>query len=267
MTEAINSHPTESGATVPVPEILKTLHTHTVVMPYSSNLKDSEPRRGESRLSFYSAFALNSAYELYKNGQTRKLILCGETTFGHGKKSTTDLMKDALLGLGVPDEDVIILGVPNLDNIPNLDNTALQIKAVAEYQKSKDLQNETFLVVNWQFHQERVRNHIQGFGLNAETVTAEELHKYFMPSFDLEELKRVLPEEFEKREKTPRRISRFDKRGFVPRLLAMLRGPSVTDIQKDYSSLDKSAMTGRQRPSLRLLNTTGRKRLKEIKET
>ena len=182
----------------------------------------------------------------------KKLILCGETTFGEERSTTSELMKDALLRLGVPESDIIIL------NKPKLDNTAVQIKAVAEYQRENSLEDQQFLVIDWGFHDERIKNHIRGFGLNAETVQAEDVHKYFEPDFNLERLEEVLPEEFEKREKKVRRISRFDKRGLIPRLLLIMgRGASVTDIRKVKSE---------KGTHLELEDTTGKRKLEEYQD-
>ena len=217
------------------------------------NLKELGNRAGENRLTFFSAFNLNASYELYKAGHVKKLILCGETTFGEERSTTNELMREALLRLGVTEEDIIIL------NKPKLDNTAVQIKAVAQYQKKNGLLDSQFLVIDWRFHDERIKNHIKGFGLNAETVQAEDVHKYFEPGFNLKRLEEVLPEEFEEREEKVRRISRFDKRGLIPRLLLIMgRGGSVTDIKKVK---DEEGRT-----HLELEDTTGKKKLKEYKD-
>lgn len=237
----------------PLPEVLNRPHTYGVVTPYAQNLKEIGDRAGENRLTFFSAFDLNASFELYKAGHVKKLILCGETTFGEERSTTSELMKDALLRLGVPEEDIIVL-----DN-PKLDNTAVQIKAVAEYQKENGLSDQQFLVIDWRFHDERIKNHIKGFGLNAETVQSEDLHKYFEPDFDLERLEEVLPKEFEERETKVRKISRFDKRGLIPRLLLIMgRGGSVTDIKRVKDDTGNS--------HLELEDTTGKKKLQEYKD-
>ncbi len=236
-----------------LPEALKHPHTYGVVMPYAQNLKELGDQAGENRLTFYSAFNLNSSYELYKAGHVKKLILCGETTFGEERSTTSDLMKEALLRLGVPEEDIIVL------NKPKLDNSAVQIKAVADYQKENGLGDQQFLVIDWRFHDERIKNHIKGFGLNAETVQAEDVHKYLEPGFNLKRLEEILPEEFEEREEKVRKISRFDKRGLIPRLLLIMgRGGSVTDIKKVK---DEEGST-----HLGLEDTTGKKKLQEYKD-
>lgn len=232
-----------------VPEALKTHHAYGVVMPYSSTLDSS----GNPKLSFYSAFALHTLSHLYKKGYIEHVILCGEATFGKKIKTTSDLMRERLLRLGVTEDDILIISAQKT----NLDNTPLQIKALSNFQRENRLQNEQFLVVAWEFHEERVKNHIKGFGLNAITVSAEKVHKYFIPAFNLASLKEILPEEFEEREKWLRFLSRLDKTGLVPRLLSLVRGASVTDITK--------IRDGSGNLSLRLENTTGRRKMQAEK--
>lgn len=233
-----------------IPEALRTHHTYGVSMPYSSTLDSS----GNPRLSFYSAFALHTLSHLYKEGNIKHIILCGEATFGKNYKTTSDLMKEGLLCLGVAENDIFIISAKET----NLDNTPLQIKALSEFQEKNRLRNEQFLIVAWKFHEKRVENHIKAFGLNAITVSAEEVQKYFVPAFNLTELRKILPEEFEKREKWLRLLSRLDKTGLIPRLLSLMRGARVTDITK--------IRDGWGNLFLKSEDTTGRKRMKTRKQ-
>lgn len=233
---------------------------HAVVMPYSQNLKEHGPNAGENRLSFYSAFALNAGLDLYKDGLVSKLVLCGETTFGEDRSTTSDLMKDALLRLGVPEDDIFVIEKPNLDN------TAAQVKAISEFRKENDMEHEPLLIVGWDFHNQRLGNHMRGFGLRGHEaasglVVAERVHKHHRPSFNLDKMYEVLPvDEFEAREKTVRKISKFDRRGLIPRLiLALGRGGSVTDIKRVQ---DENGQT-----HLVLENTTGKKKLEQLQST
>ena len=94
----------------PLPEVLPNKHTYGVVIPYSSNLREQEKSagvdfegktaKGDARLSFYSAAALNTALEMYRDGKFDKIILLSDATFGEERKSTGLLMKEALLRLG-----------------------------------------------------------------------------------------------------------------------------------------------------------------------
>jgi hypothetical protein len=252
---------TERAAEVPQqptpPEILRRPHTYGVVIPYSSNLQEHGDTSKE-RLSFYSAFALNAAIEMYEDRRFAKFVLLSDATFGEEKKSTGLLMKEALLRPSptptltrrpIRETDIVLLDALHLNNTP------AQIKALAEYQQQNGLQSELFLLIDWGFHDERIRSYMQEFGLNADTITVEEAHRYHNPSFQLEELQRILPEEFEEREKKLRLLARYDKRGFTSRLLKMMSGPVVTDIKK-VSGSDRLGFD----------NTSGKEKLRQLEE-
>lgn len=101
----------------PLPEVLRNKHTYGVVIPYSSNLREQEKSagvdfegktaKGDARLSFYSAAALNTALEMYRDGKFDKIILLSDATFGEERKSTGLLMKEALLRLGSEERENI----------------------------------------------------------------------------------------------------------------------------------------------------------------
>lgn len=219
---------------------------YTVVMPYSQNLSKS----GEQHLSFFSAFIVNVAAELYNNRYTKKLILCGERPFGKERKSVGDLMEEALLRLGVPQEDII--------NLPgSQDNTVYQVQEPARYQRDKGLENEKFQVLLWAFHEERVRNHMRGIGLYGETVIAEDIHRYFNPRFDDEKLQSLpFMDGMRERENPLRVLSRYDRAGLIPRIVTHFRGGTVVDIAKNRDENGEL--------SVKFMNVRGNKRLKEF---
>jgi len=148
-----------------LPPVLHNPHDYIVIMPYSANLKTHEPSNtnpnakvvpaGQPRLSFFSSFAVNAALEMYEDqnlphdetqpGQKPKFILCGEATFGDGHQTTNDLMREALERHGVPASDIIGMQADHLEN------TAYQIEAVAKWQRDQNLQDDKFLVLDWQF--------------------------------------------------------------------------------------------------------------------
>ncbi|MEK9176223.1 MAG: hypothetical protein AAB520_02145, partial [Patescibacteria group bacterium] len=71
------------------PEVLSEHYKYLVVDPYSVNIKtpeiDSSGNRphqfGEARLSFYSAFVINTAYNLWLEGKTDKIVLFSDASF------------------------------------------------------------------------------------------------------------------------------------------------------------------------------------------
>lgn len=113
-----------------------------------------------------------------------------------------------------------------------LNNTPAQIKELTKYLLRNNLRAEVFVLINWGFHDERIRKYMQGFGIKVDTVTVEEAHKYYRPGFQSEKLQQVLPKAFEEREKKLRLLAHLDRRGLIPRLLKRFTGSEVTDIQK-----------------------------------
>lgn len=245
---------------------LENLHhqyIYGVVIPYSSNLRDPKSfSTGIERLSFYSAFALNASIEMYNNNVFQKFILLSDATFGEERKSTGLLMKEALLRAPtvrrIREEDIILLGANHLNN------TAAQIKELTTYLFQNELPFEQFLVLCWQFHKNRICKHMKGFDIKLDIVSVEEAHEYYNSNFHAQELYRILPEVFEKREKTLRRLADFDKRGFIPRLFKRFTGPVVTDIQKLQSSY-KISLAGKK-VHLGFDNLSGKKKLKQLKK-
>lgn len=243
-------------------EVLQRPHKYTVLMPYSQNIGTN----GEQRLSTFSAFVVNAGVELYKNGATQKLVLCGESTFGKDYKSTNDLQREALIRMGVKEEDIIEMS-------GNLDNTPFQIEAVAKFQKDNGLSDESFLLLDWPFHEPRINNYMKGYGLNAETISAEAVHKHFRPKFDRETMYDALPmEDFEIREKGPgslfaRQLSEVDRIGLVHKAITTIRGGSVTDVQKDPTDTYIYPKTGKRKPRQRLINISGKQRIIEVNQT
>lgn len=234
-------------------------HTYGVVIPYSSNLrKFGETVTGEARLSFYSSFALNVALELYEDGKFDKFVLVSDATFGGEKKSTGLLMKEALLRARTV-RPIYEASITLLDGV-SLNNTPAQIKALTAYQRKNSFQCKPFLLIDWRFHDERIRHYMRGFGLNADTISVETAHQYYNPKFQLEKLQKVLPKAFDRREKKLRMLARIDKRGFIPRFLKRLTGPVVTDIKK-ISGADKTSPQGKAF-HLELETTTGKAKLR-----
>lgn len=218
------------------PEALKKHYTTGVIMPYSSDL---HPKTGEPDLSIFSKFAVIAAYKGYQNGVFDKFFLCGEQTFGPDKKSTTDLMQEMLIRLGVPQEDIQLL--PETEN---LDNTAYQIKALAQYQK--DNPDSSFLIIDYDFHNSRIKNHISGFGLEADTVTVQDLFEHYFKKSNLRKFDDIF-EEFEKRERWSRRLSTIDRKGLIPRSITGIIGASVTNVEMRKNGLEFVSTTAKKR--------------------
>jgi hypothetical protein len=189
--------------------------------------------------------------------------LCGEDTFGIERykstgrrkfESTTSLQAKLLSGYCKQDPERI-----HQIEVPNMNNTAQQIREVARLQRSEERskgKNIKYLVVTWGFHEDRVRSHMEGYGLKGQLITVEEILRYFKlsPNFNLDTLLKALPmSSFEDRERLPRLIARYDKLGIVPILMTWIRGASVTDIEHTKDN------------GVQFLDTTGKKRLQSIR--
>lgn len=218
-----------------------------VILPYSSNLKSRGRNIGGARLSFFSSFIVGVAAKLYKRGLAKNLVLCGESTFVKDQRVTTMLMYDALVRLGVSPRHIHIVEGNNLNNTP------LQAKALAKFQRARGLRQTEFTVLMWSFHRTRAEMHFKAHGFKASTESAEILLRSLEPKFRFDRLIRVLPP-FEREPKLAA-ITKFDGRGYFLRLLTFFRGASVTDIEK-VGLIDGDFL-------LRLTDTTGPKRLRE----
>lgn len=221
-----------------------------VVLPYSSNLKSRGRNIGAARLSFFSSFIIGVAVKLYKNGLAKNLVLCGESTFVRDQRVTTMLAYDAMVRLGVPPNHI------HMADGNNLNNTPLQAKALAKFQRDRGLSDVKFWVLAWDFHRRRAEMHFRAHSFNAETVSAESVLWSLDRNFHRTELRVRLP--VFAREPKLITITKLDGRGYFLRLLTFIRGASVTDIERT----DQVYVTNG--PILRLTDTTGRKRLKEM---
>lgn len=231
------------------PEALKRHYAIGVIIPYSS---DIHPKTKEPDLSLFSKIALSAAFECYQDGVFDKFLLCGEQTFGPDKKSTSDLMREKLMKLGVPEENIQLLSKTD-----NLNNTVYQIKALAQYQQVNP--DSSLLIIDYNFHDPRIKNHMEGFGLVAKTISVQEVAKYY---WEKEPNKPYLRKfdgifnAFEARERMLRFISRGDRKGIVPRFLNQMHGASVNNIEV--------TKTEEGQKELRFVNTTAKKRQRQM---
>lgn len=229
-------------------EILRRQYSSIVIVPYSSNLFERGVKAGEAHLSLFSALATVAAAQLYKNGTFQNILLCGESTFGEGKKTTTDLMTQKLIQLGIV-KDVI----QPVDS-RNLNNTAFQMEALAKKQEEDG--TGPYLLVDWRFHDKRVQKHARAYGLQTDTVSVEDTLSYFYPHFNPEKYKQLL-ESFDKRERSIIIRLLSGDRGTALKWITRFRGGSITDVKVVKNQEGKN--------TLELENTTGKKKLRQPK--
>lgn len=258
MTEQLETSPISPSE---VSEILKGHYKYLVVDPYAINLIDQGPRKGQSRLSFYSAFIVNAAHELMTTGRVDNIILSSDASFGsasdstgHLIKSTGDLMKEALVhsGGGLPPvskEKIIQFSDQDINSTP------AQVRKLAGFLKEKDIAPKDVLYLAWDYHTERVQNHMEGYGISGvKIIGAVATHKYFDPKFNAEKLDEVLPyAEIEQMESFRRKLSRYDKKGRIPLAVKPLLGGGYT--------LDNQRVDGK----LKFMYKPGKERLREVR--
>lgn len=240
------------------PEILRRHYPVLVIDPYSINIKDTGPNFGKTRLSFYSAFVIHVAREMIEDGLVDHVILFDDASFGPGYDSTGDLMFDYLTR---DREGGPILTPDRITPYEGRDmaRTPTQVGKVATYLREKGLQGSEALYLGWDYHRERVFEHAQGFGLNLKYASAEQIHRFYEPKFDLEKLMEVLPlEEIEQMEAgsrlgkrfSKRGISHWDKKGIIPAIfqsLPVLGGPRMLDNRRENGKLRFDYRRGKDR--------------------
>ena len=80
------------------------------------------------------------------------------------------------------------------------------------------------LLIDWAFHDKRIHSYMEGFDLKADTVTVEDAHKYYNPSFKLEELQKFCLQHLKKEKGNPMLARFVDNRGYIPRFLKLFTG-------------------------------------------
>lgn len=226
-----------------IPEVLTKKWGYLVVDPYSENVHmppGGSPEDLRERLSFYSAFTINTAYEMWRRGQIDKIVLFGDASFGSAKKpngqdfkSTGQLEKEFLMrdhGEGrppVPAADIILFDVPD---DPDMNQTATQVRKLAR----KGIGTiDPVLYLSWDYHIPRIENHAKGFGVNVKMVGAEKMWEELNPGFDMDKLMLALDTKGMYGKEKPRELlSRFFNKDFP---WTMLKGPedgAVVDIEK-----------------------------------
>lgn len=257
-------HPDQAPQENQRPEVLNKHYKYLVVDPYSVNVKTPEldingnrpPQFGEARLSFYSAFVINTAYNMWLQGKIDNIILFGDASFGDARPSTADLMKEFLMRQrkdgrkSVPEANIIVF------DDPDLNQTATQLKKLSQEGIGK---TEPVLYLSWGYHGTRVDIHASGYKVKIDRVIAEDKWKELNPEFDLEKLKNVLPRNQIYLKEFPRMLeAALDPKGLLPIKLKGAGDGAVVDIEKVGPRVE-----GKPR-KLKHVIVPGKKRLKEL---
>lgn len=250
----------EKTGPIEAQEALARHYKYLVVDPYAENIVDNGPKRGVVRQSFYSAFMTNAAHEIVVAGNADNVVLFSDASFaatpdigGQPFKSTGELMKEALMRQGslpaIPEEQITLF------NDPELNSTPAQVRQLELYLREKGVKPSEILYLAFPYHQERITNHLIGYGLEGvRVVSAVDTHAMLHPQFDTEELDEILPHrEIHKMENMRRRLSRYDKKGRIPLALkSHLGGAHVLDNQRGVDG------------KLHFMYKSGKKRLQEV---
>lgn len=191
--------------------------------PYALGVDTSDPEDPKARLSYYSHQITHFAARLHKLGMATRIVAFDDATFGL-KFPTTG----ALTALHLVEKNNIPSGLITIFPGKDQNQTAPQLKKLASYLKEHRLEQEPVLYPMWKYHQERVENHAEGFGVNVVTLPIEEVYSEIM-GYDYSRLFDQLPlDEAEKMESFRRKVSRYDKKGYIPRLAKPILGGSYT---------------------------------------
>ncbi len=206
------------------------LNRHYAVMavdPYALGMDSEGPNKGKERLSELSHWISHEAGRLVKAGLVDRVVFFEDPSFGPNFQSTGDLMAKHLVERdGFPQDKVKVIKGKDQNQ------TAPQVDELAKYLKDLGLPQDTpVLYPMWDYHRERVQNHAAGFGVNVVPAPMEEVYGELNPGYNFGErvvngrLRFVLPEA-EKMESLRRKVSRYDKRGFIPRRAKRFLGGS-----------------------------------------
>ena len=135
-----------------LPEILSGDYKYLVVDPYAINLKAEGPIAGDARLSFYSAFIVSVAAEIYRRGIVDEIVLFSDPSFGISFfiPTTGYLMYESLTrmkskGTTVPAEKVLYF--PDKD----LNQTSTQLKRLSSFLSREGDPNTEVLYLSWDY--------------------------------------------------------------------------------------------------------------------
>ena len=201
-----------------IPEQESQKYDAIVIMPYSSNIGTN----GRIRLSYFSAQAVHAGYHLWEQGISPKIIIPGENVFGPNQKSTTELMVRYLISKGVPGNAII--------GIHNLNNTVYQLEAVKRIQDTTNLNNLLVVTCNW--HQKRVEQKVQQFGIKAGIDEVERIIEQTHKGAIRDNLLQVPASQRETTNDEHLRNDLFLNQAFVQKLGAIVFGPRIVDLHE-----------------------------------
>jgi hypothetical protein len=195
-----------------------------VVLPYTRVRR----RCGQVRMSHFTARCILAGLELYVQGAAERFVLPGEQR----APATSDLERQFLESRGVP--------AGNIADYPNLNGTLQQLEPVANLQRYGEL--SSVVVVCFAFHALRVLEYMRMLPVHGDLAEVERTHAAYLR--DSAGARRVNREELLSLPQLAElnraelgishlvlRLDRpFGRRAPLTRLLKLLAGPTITDI-------------------------------------
>jgi hypothetical protein len=151
---------------------MKSVEAVITPLPYTTRIDN----HGNFRMSSHTALVTEATASLYKEMPEATIFIPGESTFGPQYPTTASLMKKRLMEKGVPEEAITTQD--------DLNDTESQLHAVQE----RGIQDP--IVVDMEFHDERVNVLRQQLGLEGRTVIAEDIILLTHPNTTPESLKK-----------------------------------------------------------------------------
>ena len=215
-------------------------------------LPDGTQRKaGDARGSFYTNVSLGPISKIVNNSNIEKIIIFSDASLGSDHASAGDIVERNLREGGngrepIDTEKVKIVHIKD----QKMASTANQIEALAGLIQSGEIKSEDLVYyTSWQYHGERIQNHLDGWGIDAQVLYYEFVNEYLNSKFDLETLYKVLPlDEIEKMESLRRWLSGWEKKGRIPKYTQKLLGGAYTlDNAKSPNGLEFVYMPGKKR--------------------
>lgn len=208
------------GLTEPVRQI--------VVLPYTSNLA-LEHGIPQARLSRLSVIAVTAATRLWQQYPESRLVIPGETDYVD-QPNTTALMKAHAMAHSSPAvPEVAIDGINTLPDGRTLDNTYLQMEAVAGHLGGD---TEGTIFSSLRFHRPRVAQVAEANGISdARFVAAEDIHAEVGDPYDYGKYFDLI-DSMARAERFKRFVGHFDSKGTIFSRIMRVVGPNIDDIHE-----------------------------------
>ncbi len=183
----------------------------------------SKSEDSKYRLSFFSEVVSIAAYEMWRGHWAPRVIIEGAKIFPGDPKNDGDLIKDFLMSLGIPEEEII-----QRRNTSNTYNQLLDAKAALE---ELGIPHKKALFIYSDLHKFRIPELLKNYNIDSEYMVAEDILSEYYPPFASfwEEIKKdaSYKEKAENIEEKLTRALKVDPQGKLARLASWLTFPII----------------------------------------